>query len=460
MLFCSYIFVLLFLPVTVAGYFLLNKLHPKVGQCWLLAASLYFYGYFNVSYLFLLLGSLLVNYLIGLILAKHKVPLFFAAGVIINLLLLGYCKYYDFFVANINSLFGTDLVLKHLLLPLGISFFTFQQISYLYDVYHDVLKEKYSPLTYSLFVTFFPQLVAGPIVLANEMMPQFANPENQKLNTKNMSCGIFIFALGLAKKMLIADEMAPFADQLFALTEPGVLDSLLGSLAYCFQIYFDFSGYCDMAIGIGMMFNIMLPVNFSSPYRSGDIQEFWRRWHVTLGRFLSQFVYFPLGGSRKGEFRTYCNLLFTFFVSGLWHGANWMMVLWGVLHGIAMMIHRAWRKIVKKEMPRWLGITVTFLFVWLVWIFFRAENMEQAMRIYSGFTDFSPEKIAGFAEHFSFRDAMLYLVSAGIIFFLPPANSFRETFKPAPWNLIAAIVLLICSIFCFNKISPFIYFNF
>lgn len=460
MLFCSYVFVLLFLPVTVLGYFLLNRFRASAGKLWLLAASLFFYGYFSIPYLFLLLGSLAVNYLLGCILFRHKKKWLFAAGVVLNLFLLGYCKYYDFFISNINTLFATDFVLKHLLLPLGISFFTFQQISYLSDVYHDELKEKYSLLTYSLFVTFFPQLVAGPIVLANEMMPQFADPSNQKINSQNMSCGIFIFSLGLAKKILIADEMAPFADQLFAMNEPGFPDSLMGSLAYCFQIYFDFSGYCDMAIGIGLMFNIVLPVNFSSPYRSGNIQEFWRRWHITLGRFLSQFVYFPLGGSRKGEGRAYLNLAFTFFVSGVWHGANWMMILWGCLHGGAMMLHRFWKKVLNKTMPHWLGVSLTFLFVWMVWIFFRAENMTQAVRVFSGFINFSPEKFRSFSESFSGKDLLMYLVSAGIICFLPPANSFRERFKPAVWNLAAAIILLICSVFSFNRISPFIYFNF
>ena len=234
----------------------------------------------------------------------------------------------------------------------------------------------------------------------------------------------------------------------------------MGILAFTFQIYFDFSGYCDMAIGIGLMFNIILPVNFSSPYQAGNIQEFWRRWHITLGRFLSQFVYFPLGGSRKGEGRAYLNLALTFFVSGLWHGANWMMIFWGCLHGVAMMLHRFWKKVLNKTMPHWLGVSLTFLFVWLVWIFFRAENMTQAVRVLSGFTDFSPEKFKVFCHSFSGKDLLLYLISAGIIFFLPPANSFRERFKPALWNLAVAIVLLICSVFSFHKISPFIYFNF
>ncbi|MBE6380863.1 MAG: MBOAT family protein [Lentisphaerae bacterium] len=460
MLFCSYIFVLAFLPLTVLGYFLLNKFNTTAGRCYLLAASLFFYGYFNVSYLFLLLGSLLINYCIGAVLTHWRKRWLLLTGYLINLLILGYCKYYDFFVGNINDLFGTDWVLLNMMLPLGISFFTFQQISYLSDVYYQVLEEKYSPLTYSLFVTFFPQLVAGPIVLANEMMPQFAKKENHSVNYHNLSCGIFIFALGLAKKMLLADNTAPIADAVFYMSDPGVADSLIGSLAYCLQIYFDFSGYCDMAIGIGLMFNIVLPVNFLAPYRSGNIQEFWRTWHITLGRFLGQFVYRPLGGSRNGKVRTYLNLGITFLVSGLWHGANWMMILWGALHGVAIILHRIWSKELKFQMPKWLGVSVTFIFVWLAWIFFRAENMAQALKVFRGFGDFSAEKFAATRENLDTDSLIIMAVALGIIFFLPPANSFKDKFKPQLWHLVTALVLIVCSVFCFNRISPFIYFNF
>ncbi len=460
MLFCSYVFILAFLPLTLLGYFLLNKVNSVAGRCYLLAASLFFYGYFNISYLFLLLGSLVFNYCIGDILTRYRKRWLLIFGCTANLLLLGYCKYYDFFAANINELFGTDIVLQNLLLPLGISFFTFQQISYLSDVYYQELKEKYSPLTYALFVTFFPQLVAGPIVLANEMMPQFAEKENQKVNYHNLSCGIFIFALGLAKKILLADNIAPVADSVFYMAEPGAADSLLGSLAYCLQIYFDFSGYCDMAIGIGLMFNIVLPVNFSSPYRSTDIQEFWRRWHITLGRFLGEFVYRPLGGSKKGRINTLLNLAITFLISGLWHGANWMMILWGALHGMAMVLHRIWSKELKMKMPLWAGGIITFIFVWLAWIFFRAENMAQALKVFRGFGNFSAEKFSAAVENADLNTLGIMAAAVLIIFFLPPANSFKDDFKPALWHWLTAFVLIISSVFCFSRISPFIYFNF
>lgn len=460
MLFCSYVFVLAFLPLTLLGYFSLNRISITAGRCYLLAASLFFYGYFNYYYLLLLLGSLVFNYAVGSVLERYRRRWVLIFGCVMNLMLLGYFKYYDFFVENINFLAGTDIAIHKLILPLGISFFTFQQISYLSDVYHRELDRKYSPLDYALFVSFFPQLIAGPIVLANEMMPQFARKENLKLNYRNFSCGIFIFSLGLAKKILVADSLAPVADRVFAMSAPGFADSAIGSLAYCMQIYFDFSGYSDMAIGLGAMFNIMLPVNFLSPCRSASIQEFWRRWHITLGRFLGQFVYRPLGGSRKGPLRTGINLMVTFVLCGLWHGASWMMVFYGFLQGTAIIIHRIWSQKLKLRMPRWAGVLLTFVFFWMTLIIFRAESSTRAWQLYRGFGNFSRE---GFSQAWSNLDGesmTLLAVAMGIVFLLPPANSFREGFRPALWHWVTAMVLLVCSIFCFSRISPFIYFNF
>ena len=460
MLFCSYVFILAFLPLTLLGYYSLNRINDTAGRCYLLAASFVFYGYFNYSYLLLLLGSLVFNYAVGGLIERYRRRWVLFLGCTVNLLLLGYYKYYDFFVENMNTLFGADLVIHHLILPLGISFFTFQQISYLSDVYHRVLDRRYSLLDYALFVSFFPQLIAGPIVLANEMMPQFARKDNLKLNYDNFSCGIFIFSLGLAKKMLVADNLALVADRVFALSEPCFADSLIGSLAYALQLYFDFSGYSDMAIGIGAMFNIMLPVNFLSPFRSANIQDFWRRWHITLGRFLAQFVYRPLGGSKKGLFRTGINLMVTFLLCGLWHSASWLMILWGGFQGLAIILHRIWSKGLNLRMPRLAGVALTFVFFWLTVVFYRAENVTQLKRVFGGFGNFSKEGFSLAWESLDAFSMILLVVSLGIVFLLPPANSFRDGFKPAPWHWIAAMVLLICSIFCFSRISPFIYFNF
>jgi len=460
MLFCSYVFVLAFLPLTLLGYYSLNRINTTVGRCYLLAASFFFYGYFNYYYLLLLLGSLGFNYAVGSVLERYRRRWVLVFGCVFNLLLLGYFKYYDFFVENINALFGTDIVIHNLLLPLGISFFTFQQISYLSDVYNRVLDRRYSLLDYSLFVSFFPQLIAGPIVLANEMMPQFARKENLKFNYDNFNCGIFIFSLGLAKKILVADNLASIADRVYAMSTPCFADSLVGSLAYTLQLYFDFSGYSDMAIGLGSMFNIMLPVNFLSPYRSANIQEFWRRWHITLGRFFGQFVYRPLGGNKKGLFRTGINLMVTFLLCGFWHSASWLMIIWGGIQGLTIMMHRIWSKGLNLRMPRWAGVTLTFVFTWVTLVFFRAENMTQMRRVFGGFGNFDPKGMLLTWESLDATSITMLAVSLGIVFFLPPANSFREDFKPAPWHWITALVLLICSIFCFSRISPFIYFNF
>ena len=460
MLFCSYVFILAFLPLTVIVYFLLSKFNHNAGKIWLLIASLFFYSYFNPVYLWILCGSLFFNYLWGEILYRKQSNFLLTIGVLFNLALLGYCKYYDFFVENINAVFHAGWTLKHMVLPLGISFFTFQQISYLAEAKRHTLPCRYSFFAYSLFVTFFPQLVAGPIVLPGEMMPQFDEPANRVPNARNLSAGIFVFSLGLAKKLLLADNFALIADGCFAMSSPGFLDSWYGILAYTFQIYFDFSGYCDMAIGIGMMFNIMLPVNFLSPYKSRNIQEFWRTWHITLGRFLMEFVYKPLGGSRCGNFRTYINLLITFFVSGLWHGASWMFVIWGGLHGFAMVIHRFWSRHSKFQLPRFVAGLLTFLFVALAWGFFRAENGVIAARLFSGLLNFDKTAFLSFFHDFSRNNLFLVLLAFGIVFFLPPANTFREKFRPNLISWIVNLILLLACIFELNKTSPFIYFNF
>ena len=307
MLFNSYEFIFLFLPITLAVYFLLNKYNKNMlSKTWLVIASLYFYSYFNKSYLILILISIFVNYFVGTELnvrandvIKRKVLLI--SGVIFNIGALGYFKYYDFFIENINILFKTNFNLLHIVLPLGISFFTFQQLSFVADSYYRK-NLNYDFLSYCLFVTFFPQLIAGPIVLPTEMLPQFENEENKKVNWENMNRGLYIFAIGLAKKVIIADTIAHFANAGFDMMESlNFAEAWLTSVSYTLQLYFDFSGYCDMAMGIGLMFNIVLPINFNSPYKSTNIQEFWRKWHITLGRFMTNYLYIPMGGNRKGE---------------------------------------------------------------------------------------------------------------------------------------------------------------
>ena len=459
MIFSSYIFVLLFLPLTVAGYFLLSRFNHNAGKALLLIASFIFYAYFNVSYFWLLAGSLIFNYFWGELLHREKSIFLLWIGISANLLLLGYCKYYDFFVENINFIFQANYPLKHILLPLGISFFTFQQISYLAEVREGTLPRKYSLLSYSLFVTFFPQLVAGPIVLPGEMMPQFDDPKNRYPNFRNLSAGLFVFALGFSKKILLADNFAIIADAAYAMKNPGFLDAWYGAFAYMFQLYFDFSGYCDMAIGIGLMFNILLPVNFSSPLKSANIQEFWRTWHITLGRFLSQFIYKKLGGSRKGEFHACLNIFITFLLCGLWHGASYLYVIFGALHGTAMIIHRIWKN-GKRTMSRYAGMSITLLFFVLSLIIFRSSGVKECKKMFLGLVNFDPVLIPPFFEEISKNNILLVISGIVIVFFFPPANTFREKFKPTLLNFLITLLLLTASLFELNKISPFIYFNF
>jgi D-alanyl-lipoteichoic acid acyltransferase DltB (MBOAT superfamily) len=387
----EYIFV--FLPLVALGYFLLNKLgHVQLAKISLVGASLFFYGYWNPYYLILIIISIAVNFRIGVLLHRAKLESWRApisakciltCGIIFNLGLLAYYKYTDFFIDNINVMLGLELPFLNLLLPLAISFFTFQQIAYLVDCYKFEVYE-YDFLSYCLFVSFFPQLIAGPIVHHKEMMPQFFDVKNSSPNAGNIAKGILIFCIGLFKKVVIADTFAVWADAGFdsdqALT---FFESWAASLSYTFQLYYDFSGYTDMAIGAALIFNIVLPINFNSPYKALSIQDFWRRWHMTLSRWLKDYLYIPLGGNRKGTYRTYFNLVATFVLGGLWHGAGWTFILWGSLHGLALVTHRLWEGVGIK-MPRYLAWACTFLFVNLTWVFFRAETFSDALRILRG----------------------------------------------------------------------------
>lgn len=396
MLFNSPVYIFIFLPVVVLVYYWLNR-HRLVtaAKSWLVLASLFFYGYWDYRYLMLIIGSVLVNYSLGTAISRAATPIkgdhhpppttkaTLVVGILFNLGLLAYFKYADFFLENFNLAFDTSAPMLNLVLPLAISFFTFQQIAYLVDSYQGQTRE-YDFLNYCLFVTFFPQLIAGPIVHHKEMMPQFENPRNLLLRMNHIAQGVFIFCLGLFKKIFIADSFAVWADQGF--NNPETLDFFTAwgtSLSYTFQLYYDFSGYSDMAIGAALLFNIRLPINFNSPYKALNIQDFWRRWHMTLSRWLRDYLYIPLGGNRKGPSRTYVNLFLTFLLGGLWHGAGWTFVLWGALHGIALMAHRLWNRM-GLRMPAFPAWLLTFMFANVAWVFFRAESVSGAMAILEG----------------------------------------------------------------------------
>lgn len=442
MVFSSWQFILVYLPIVVLIFFLMNHLRwITAGKAWLVIASLFFYSYWDIKHLPLILGSIFVNFVIGTYLARSHGSLHgdmsrpnrgisrkmvLAAGIAANLLLLGYYKYTNFLLDNVNAIFGTAHVIPHIVLPLAISFFTFTQIVYLVDSYRGETA-KYGILNYSLFVTFFPHLIAGPIVHHQQIMPQFDSRWTLMLRKSNILRGLFIFGIGLFKKVVIADNFAVWADAGFDGGQSlGFFAAWATSLAYTFQLYFDFSGYCDMAIGASLLFNIALPINFNSPYKSLSIQDFWRRWHITLSSFLRDYLYIPLGGNRGLEYQTYINIFITFVLGGLWHGATWMFVVWGALHGGALGVHRLWKKW-GRPMPTALAWLLTFVFVNITWVFFRAKTMEDAERVLRGMVDFRSilgESIASastsdFAWAGWFSDVMLQYLPAGLVGQLP-----------------------------------------
>ncbi len=389
MVFASFPYLILFLPFVVFFYHLLCR-HGYGKYCFpfLFCASLFYYGYWKLSYIGIIIFSILSNFYLGRCIDKAeqwRKPIFLL-GVFLNVLLLGYFKYTDFLLSTTNYLFSTTIPLAHILLPIGISFYTFQQISYLSDIY----KKKYTGvgegfIEYGLFVTFFPQLVAGPIVHHAEMMPQFANEENKNIHWENMYKGLCYLIIGLAKKVVLADSLSPIVAYTFDTSQSlTFFEALFGCVMYTFQLYFDFSGYADMAIGCALFFNIQLPCNFNSPYKAVSVQDFWRRWHMTLSRWLGRYVYVPLGGNRKGLIRTLINLFLTFLVGGIWHGAGWGFVLWGALNGIAVLVHRIWSEMLGLKMPILLAQIVTFSFIVLVRVPFRAVNFDRATIVTDG----------------------------------------------------------------------------
>ncbi|MFD2614005.1 MBOAT family O-acyltransferase [Paenibacillus gansuensis] len=482
MLFNSYPFLFLFLPVSLVVYFVMNRFNWYNGaRLWLAACSLFFYSYWDVKYLPLILCSILFNFLIGTTLTKtaekpdSQRKWILITGIVVNVSLLIYYKYADFFITNINTVAGTQLTLLKLILPLGISFFTFTQIAYLVDAYRRQVKE-YNFINYVLFVTFYPHLIAGPILHHKEMMPQFADRENKRFNMNNASLGIFIFVLGLCKKVVIADNFAPIATNGFnQAASLGFVESWVTSLAYTLQLYFDFSGYSDMAIGIALLFNVRLPINFDSPYKALSIQDFWRRWHMTLSRFLRDYIYIPLGGNRKGPFRTYFNLAATFIIGGIWHGAGWTFIVWGVMHGGGQVIHRLWGKL-GIHMPKWLAWFITFQFINVTWVFFRAENLTQAMNVLKGMAGLHGMDLPSF---FATRLNLASLKSYGVEFaavsplklamialfvlvcvLFKNTNQLSDNMKPKWSTAIVLAAVFVYSLLNFNQISEFLYFNF
>jgi D-alanyl-lipoteichoic acid acyltransferase DltB (MBOAT superfamily) len=494
MLFNSYEFVFGFLPLVFLGFLVLARAGaPALVQVWLVLCSLFFYGWWNYKYLALILGSILCNYFIGLLIShssNHTRRLWLTLGVCFNLGLIGFFKYADFFISTTNIAFETDFNLLHVILPLAISFFTFQQIAYLVDRYQDIAFEReISFLEYILFVAFFPQLIAGPIVHHSQVIPQFRESGFGRFRMDNLSIGVTIFFIGLFKKVVIADRFGEWATPAFAMVDGGsaltMQEAWLGSMAYTFQLYFDFSGYSDMAIGLGRIFGIKLPVNFYSPYKADSIIEFWRRWHMTLSRFLRDYLYIPLGGNQKGKSRRYVNLMITMLLGGLWHGASWTFVFWGGLHGAYLCINHAWHackrrcglRLLPSLLARPVSVFITFSAVVVAWVFFRAETFPGALTmLQSMFGILSVD--AGHQALYGHPDKVFRWVAGGcmVVWFMPNIMQVFDRVKPSidalpeykgrlAWSpniawLVFTLVIMYETIASLPNISEFLYFQF
>lgn len=501
MLFTSAAFFWVYLPTVFIGYYLVGQRSPAWAAGWLFLASVVFYGYWMPEFTLLLLSSIAWNFCVGSNIGKlgslseigsnrRRAKCWLILGVTIDLAMLAYFKYAGFFIANLNALLNLEWSLGNVVLPIGISFFTFTQIAFLADAYVKGTKE-YRFIHYGLFVTYFPHLIAGPVLHHAQMMPQFKESSTYRLDRANVAAGLFIFAIGLFKKIVLADGVSPYADAVFNASalgqQPDVIEAWIGAFAYTFQLYFDFSGYSDMAIGLSWMFNIRLPYNFNSPYKALNISDFWRRWHMTLSSFLRDYLYVPLGGNRKGPFRQNVNLLVTMILGGLWHGANWTFVFWGALHGGYLVINHAFQKFAGKrlgvfrdEIPfKLLAWGLTFISSVIAWIFFRASDFPSALRVLYALPPFITDLGWPTATQLIFwnqgldtwRGAYWLCTLAVIAFLMPNSNQIGEaalavcrrhaTFALAVFGAaMAACVFLVLISSTRDSVSAFIYFNF
>jgi len=488
-LFNSFAFLFLYLPVVLAGYFVLAKLRPRWAIAWLALASLCFYGYWDWRYLPLLMASISLNYWCAarMLVSRNRSKQWLVLGLTANLALLGYYKYANFFMASVDTLLGAPLHDWHIVLPIGISFFTFTQIAFLVDC-HRGLAGEYRFVHYALFVSYFPHLIAGPVLHHKEMMPQFERPPG--LNAADVAVGLSIFVVGLAKKVLLADPLSPLVAPVFAAqAHPQLIEAWIGALAYTFQLYFDFSGYSDMAIGLSRLFGVQLPLNFNSPYQAGNIADFWRRWHMSLSRFLRDYLYVPLGGNRHHRLR---NLMLTMLLGGLWHGAGWTFVAWGGLHGIYLVLHRGWTAWVGTGLPQWWGRCLTFLAVVVAWVVFRAPDLTTAGDILRGMAGANglalPHGLAAYAPYlhggaqftgirwidFGGVGVVVLALAIPLAFLAPNTQEIFRHYAPCAaaqrrlqwswrprkaWSLAFSLLFLGC-LFSMNRVSEFLYFQF
>ena len=519
MLFNSFEFLFLFFPVVFIGFFWIAQTSHRLAAFWLSSVSICFYGFWNPKFVSLLLASIVFNYAMGYVIggtakrkAQSKAVLVFS--LIVNMVVLGVFKYSNFFISTVNAVTGGTLSLVDVVLPLGISFFTFTQIAFLVDVYRGIARE-YSFIHYLLFVTYFPHLIAGPVLHHKQMMPQFGAASTYRMNPDHVAIGVAFFSIGLAKKVLLADNFGEYSTRVFAAASRGdtlqFFEAWSGALAYTLQLYFDFSGYSDMAVGLSKMFGVDLPFNFNSPYKSKNIIEFWRRWHMTLSQFLRDYLYIPLGGNRRGPLLRHANLMVTMLLGGLWQGANWTFVVWGGLHGIFLVVNHVWQSVMRRccggpmlcttFLWNFVATGLTFAVVVLAWVFFRSDNLASALLMVKGMVMWNgislPEALAVRASAFA---PMIYsegffpvthlsgslffpltFFGLWVVFFLP--NSQELLLNPDPtrrlnlqsanvdstgavtWTMglkagIFVALLLACSLLSFSAGSEFLYFQF
>lgn len=462
MLFNSYEFIVVFLPAVFVGYFLLGKKNPQRAMCWIIFASLAFYGYWNWRYVPLLALSIIFNYLVGRLIFNRKTKKWLVGGIIGDLTLLVYFKYAAFFISMINEIAGEKVfIIPSVFLPLGISFFTFTQIAYLIDVYRGEVRNA-SFCSYCEFVTIFPHLIAGPIINHRDMIPQFCSRITYSLNYDNVSKGVTLFILGLFKKVVIADSFSPWVNEYFSRPDGlQAVEAWLAALGYTFQLYFDFSAYSEMAVGLALMFNLHLPRNFDSPYQATSIIDFWRRWHMTLGLWVKNYLYIPLGGNRHGTIKKLRNLFFSMLIIGLWHGAGWTYVLWGGINGVYLIINHLWR-LYGFSLPKIIAWGLTFISTVFAWVFFRAENIQGALSIIDSMISIGSMDDIFISLHGQMGVRIRMVIAFMILLMVcPNAQSLVERyFKPNIYWLCLCVGIGLVSLFFFSHISDFLYFQF
>ena len=475
MIFSTYRFIFLFLPVTFFGYFILNRFrYYSVAKIWLIIASLYFYGQGSPAFFPFFLASITGNYIIGTAMTRMEGSqtiqrkILLCIGLAGNIGLLGYYKYTDFFIENYNLLTGSDYALKHIVLPIGISFFTFQLIAFLVDSYRGETKQ-YDIINYLLFITFFPQLIVGPIIHHGEIVPQFEDERNLKLNYDNLAKGLFLFSIGCAKKILLADPMTTNAQSFFnsVPSNPDLLLTWFSSIEYTISYYFDLSGYADMAIGLGLMFNIHIPQNFDSPYKARNFQDYWRRWHITLSRFLSTYIFRSVYKKDCKWRNYYIATMVTFLVSGFWHGAGWTFVVWGLVNGFFVCV-ASWMKRKGWSLPAWLAYPLTAVGVILARVLFVSSSFTDAWNVYKGMLNFASLGTGLSAVLSSVWNFVKWHKSSGLIlvigiiicWFLPNSKKMTEKFRPSLWTALYAGGLMLICVMQMNKVVQFLYFQF